>query len=305
MPTDSSQAESSDEEDQFSDAQSGLATPYAASPVPATRIEKTDNEPLRDKAPHAEAHEKREQDTEPDEVAAADADGPKTSDERSESAVTRVAEEAPGHASSICLDKVDDQRSDNAEPEKVAGLDEEDKAAGLDEEDNVDGLGNKVGDLNGNDTVTGLGDSVSGLDEKDKINGLGDKVTSPNGKGKVDGLGDEDDLNDKDNVTGPEDEVTDLNEKDKVGGLDEEAPKGNDDFGDDFDDFEEGGGQDDGFDDFDENDFQQAPAATASTPLPAQPTVLPFVRRSFFVDGRAIRVLTFDCSNSPYPTSTA
>lgn len=54
-----------------------------------------------------------------------------------------------------------------------------------------------------------------------------------------------------------------------------------DDFGDDFDDFEEGG-QDDDFDDF-EDGFQQPPTPSAPlmspTPPPVQPLELPFVSK--------------------------
>ncbi|UNI14495.1 hypothetical protein JDV02_001118 [Purpureocillium takamizusanense] len=55
----------------------------------------------------------------------------------------------------------------------------------------------------------------------------------------------------------------------------EEYPEGDDDFGDDFDDFEEGGQDDNGFNDFDENDFEQ-PQQSSTAPFPIQPSALPF-----------------------------
>jgi hypothetical protein len=62
--------ESSDSDDHFSDAQSGLERSGGTSPVvPLTRIEKVDDEPSYGEVPGTYAHTMRESDAKPDEVA--------------------------------------------------------------------------------------------------------------------------------------------------------------------------------------------------------------------------------------------
>lgn len=63
--------ESSDSDDHFSDAQSGLeqSSGNASPVVPLTRIEKVDNEPRYGEVPGTEAYHTRENDAEPDEIA--------------------------------------------------------------------------------------------------------------------------------------------------------------------------------------------------------------------------------------------
>ncbi|KAF7960588.1 hypothetical protein EAE96_000266 [Botrytis aclada] len=64
--------ESSDSEDHFSDAHSGLEPSTAASPtVPTTRIEKVDDEPSYGEVPGTQAYNMRAEDAEPDRVAMA------------------------------------------------------------------------------------------------------------------------------------------------------------------------------------------------------------------------------------------
>lgn len=77
------------------------------------------------------------------------------------------------------------------------------------------------------------------------------------------------------------------------------AEEDEDEFGDDFDDFEEGGDDAD-FDDFEEG-FEQPTTEGPPTPLPPQafaPAALPFVRldRPFLF---ICKTLTFVCSRSP------
>jgi len=61
--------ESSDSDDHFSDAQSGLEpTSGVTSPVPHTRVEKVDDEPSYGEDPETEAYHMREQDAVPDEI---------------------------------------------------------------------------------------------------------------------------------------------------------------------------------------------------------------------------------------------
>jgi hypothetical protein len=60
-------AESSDSEDHFSDAQSGIHSP--SSPVPVTRVEKVDNEPSYGEVPGTDAYKMRVEDAQPDQIA--------------------------------------------------------------------------------------------------------------------------------------------------------------------------------------------------------------------------------------------
>ncbi|KAH6671400.1 hypothetical protein B0J14DRAFT_670537 [Halenospora varia] len=64
--------ESSDSDDHFSDAQSGLENSGDTSPVvPITRVEKVDNEPSYGEVPGTKAYKMREEDAEPDEICVA------------------------------------------------------------------------------------------------------------------------------------------------------------------------------------------------------------------------------------------
>jgi hypothetical protein len=60
-------AESSDSEDHFSDAQSGIHSP--GSPVPLTRVEKVDSEPSYGEVPGTDAYKMRVEDAQPDQIA--------------------------------------------------------------------------------------------------------------------------------------------------------------------------------------------------------------------------------------------
>ncbi|OAQ70555.2 hypothetical protein VFPPC_03006 [Pochonia chlamydosporia 170] len=66
-----SEPESSDSDDQFTDAQSGSVTPHINSPIPKTRVEKLDSSPSHGEVPGTEAHKMREADAQPDEIAVA------------------------------------------------------------------------------------------------------------------------------------------------------------------------------------------------------------------------------------------
>ncbi|KAI5917797.1 hypothetical protein F4810DRAFT_695004 [Camillea tinctor] len=71
--------ESSDSDDHFSDAQSGLQpSPGATSPVPRTRVEKVDDEPSYGEVPGTDAYEKRTTDAEPDEIAIIEEERPRS-----------------------------------------------------------------------------------------------------------------------------------------------------------------------------------------------------------------------------------
>lgn len=69
---DTAEPESSDSDDQFTDAHSGPTTPHINSPIPKTRVEKIDTTPSHGEVPGTEAHKKREADAQPDEIAVTD-----------------------------------------------------------------------------------------------------------------------------------------------------------------------------------------------------------------------------------------
>ncbi|QPH01637.1 hypothetical protein C2857_005840 [Epichloe festucae Fl1] len=69
-----SEPETSDSEDQFTDAQSNPMTPHINSPIPKTRIEKIDSSPSHGEIPGTEAYKMREADAQPDEIAVEDDD---------------------------------------------------------------------------------------------------------------------------------------------------------------------------------------------------------------------------------------
>ncbi|KAG6320231.1 hypothetical protein E4U22_003580 [Claviceps purpurea] len=65
--------ESSDSEDQFTDAQSNPMTPrHFTTPIPKTRVEKVDSIPSHGEVPGTEAHRQREADAQPDEITVLD-----------------------------------------------------------------------------------------------------------------------------------------------------------------------------------------------------------------------------------------
>ncbi|KAG6009499.1 hypothetical protein E4U21_002135 [Claviceps maximensis] len=66
-----SEPESSDSEDHFTDAQSNPMTPHIAPPIPITRVEKIDSIPSYGEVPGTEAHNLRQADAQPDEIAVA------------------------------------------------------------------------------------------------------------------------------------------------------------------------------------------------------------------------------------------
>ncbi|KAK2601734.1 hypothetical protein QQS21_004722 [Conoideocrella luteorostrata] len=66
-----SEPESSDSDDQFTDAQSAPMTPHISSPIPKTRVEKVDSSPSHGEVPGTEAYKMRESDAQPDEIAVA------------------------------------------------------------------------------------------------------------------------------------------------------------------------------------------------------------------------------------------
>ncbi|KAL6868400.1 hypothetical protein J3F83DRAFT_736934 [Trichoderma novae-zelandiae] len=226
-------AEASDSEDQFTDAQSAPTSPGVSSPVPKTRVERVDNEPLYGEVPGTEAYEKREQDAEPDEIAMI----PEAAPEPSPSAPPE-----PGAVPITVVEESTGEYPGQHSPEEQ---------------------------------------------EKHKADATPDIILSPNGEIRN---GNEDALADAppspasssarsrgDSLASSQPTVLAAPHQEAGDGIADEGQGEDDDFGDDFDDFEEGG-HDDDFDDF-EDGFQhpQPTTTTTSVPPPIQPQQsLPF-----------------------------
>ncbi|KAF7540662.1 hypothetical protein G7Z17_g12140 [Cylindrodendrum hubeiense] len=236
-------AESSDSEDQFTDAQSAPASPKITPSIPTTRVERIDDEPAYGEVPGTEAYAKREQDAIPDEIAVLHDDA---SSEISTSTVdaavpTTLVEEAPGDVPEAHSVKFEERRKADASPDLV-----------LDSEGHIKEI---KGESTTDDPPSPPGSPVEHSEVDDSTS------QAPLAPPVEDGGEDEED----DEVDGSH------------GDEDSEDGEGGDDFGDDFDDFEEGN-EDDDFDDF-EDSFQQAdttPAPTPSAVLLQQQTQLPF-----------------------------
>ncbi|KAG5962199.1 hypothetical protein E4U58_003986, partial [Claviceps cyperi] len=118
--------ESSDSEDQFTDAQSNPMTPrHFTTPVPKTRVEKVDSNPSHGEVRGTEAHRQREADAQPDEIAVlghaedhleeASTPIPKTRVEKIDSIPSHG--EVPGT-------EAHKQREADAQPDEIAVLDD-------------------------------------------------------------------------------------------------------------------------------------------------------------------------------------
>ncbi|KAH7329307.1 hypothetical protein B0I35DRAFT_507623 [Stachybotrys elegans] len=114
-------AESSDSEDQFTDAQSYPMSPALTSPVPKTRVERVDSEPAHGEIPGTDAYKVREQDAVPDEIAVQSEATPTlaASDPASPASIPKtVVEEAPGESGQHSVEFVE-KRSADATPDEV------------------------------------------------------------------------------------------------------------------------------------------------------------------------------------------
>ncbi|KND95246.1 Uncharacterized protein C8E11.05c [Tolypocladium ophioglossoides CBS 100239] len=106
---------SDDDEDQFTDAQSGPVSPNRTSPVPKTRVEQVDHEPSHGEVPGTEAYKKREDDAEPDEIAVSlDGDAQTPIATTGIEVPATVVEEAPGHEPSSRSSESENKRSADA-----------------------------------------------------------------------------------------------------------------------------------------------------------------------------------------------
>lgn len=114
-------AESSDSEDQFTDAQSAPTSPITSTSIPTTRVERIDDEPAYGEVPGTEAYAKREQDAIPDEIAVIHDDAlSQTSTSTIDAKVpTTLVEEAPGDVPGSHSAKFEERRMADASPDLV------------------------------------------------------------------------------------------------------------------------------------------------------------------------------------------
>ncbi|KAF7549866.1 hypothetical protein G7046_g8197 [Stylonectria norvegica] len=114
-------AESSDSEDQFTDAQSAPSTRGASSPIPKTRVEKVDDEPSYGEVPGTEAYKMREGDAIPDEIAIApeDVSSDAGSSVSNNTIPVTLVEEAPGDSPRPHSAEFEEKRQADAAPDMV------------------------------------------------------------------------------------------------------------------------------------------------------------------------------------------
>ncbi|KAK0389611.1 hypothetical protein NLU13_3186 [Sarocladium strictum] len=225
-------AESSDSEDQFTDAQSGPASPSVSPPVPKTRVERVDDEPAHGEVAGTDAHEKRLQDAKPDEIAVIpesdDTSTPRAEQPSSATNIpTTVVEESAGDLPGPHSAEFEAKREADASPDVIVTPDGTKKAG---EESSPE---TTVANQDGKET------SPPDETEPPAVQSEYAAATASANETQANDGHDFDDDDDDDN----------------------------DNEGDDFDDFEEGD-EDEDFDDF-EDGFQQAePAPPMPAPLP-------------------------------------
>ncbi|KAF6841122.1 hypothetical protein CPLU01_00683 [Colletotrichum plurivorum] len=236
-------AESSDSEDHFSDAQSAPLSP-GTSPIPKTRVEKVDDEPSYGEVPGTEAYRLREGDAEPDEIAIQEKKGdekPASDDGRpttpgGQPIPKTVVEEAPG-STGPHSEEYEEKRKADAPADLVLKPKAEAEAEG----------------------GSGSSSSVLPVDIPPVSPALSAPPSSPRMRRKP--------------------SKNALSSAASNGSLApppeaEDGEADDDDFGDDFDDFEEGGEADGDFDDF-EDGFQEPEfQAPAPAPAPSVPQIL-------------------------------
>ncbi|KAG6051384.1 hypothetical protein E4U39_001101 [Claviceps sp. Clav50 group G5] len=326
--------ESSDSEDQFTDAQSNPMTPrHFTTPIPKTRVEKIDSIPSHGEVPGTEAHRQREADAQPDEIAVlgdteehleeASTPIPKTRVEKVDSNPSYG--EVPGT-------EAHKQREADAQPDEIAVLDDftkehlEEASMDTPRQDVPITVLELVQSDHGESSAS---TKLSDVDAKPDIvlEAVSDCAETANDCEDEETKKDcEEQENDCEEIANDcEETAEDCKEtagdcKDKMDGCEEtpnEAEENNDeeeeqvddfgdnfsdDFGDDFDDFEEGA-HDADFDDF-EDGFQQAQPSPAVSrgPQPVLLSQLPFPIPDF--DGLApdeVLSATEQCLNSLFP----
>lgn len=243
--------ESSESEDNFSDARSAPLSPVVPS-TPKTRIEKVDNEPSYGEVPGTEAYRKREGDAEPDEIAVVgeqSSTDPSTNASPtpldSQSIPKTVVEESAGGTGEHSEEFLEKRKAD-ADADVVLKHDSEG-----DEKPSPEIAPSAVPEI-----ATPTSPVTTEDEPEDEPE---DPEPSPAPTSQI-------------SIPGPPPPADTSNSEEEED--DEDAEE---DFGDDFDDFEEGGDDAD-FDDFEDGFEQPAPSAPA-TPVPPPniaPTMLPF-----------------------------
>ncbi|KAG6252126.1 hypothetical protein E4U24_000774 [Claviceps purpurea] len=308
--------ESSDSEDQFTDAQSNPMTPrHFTTPIPKTRVEKVDSIPSHGEVPGTEAHRQREADAQPDEITVLDHLEDHLEEASTPIPKTRVEKvdsnpsygEVPGT-------EAHKQREADAQPDEIAVLDDFTKEhleeASLDtprqdvpitvlepvqSDHGESSASTKSSDVDAkpdivleavSDCVETVNDCEDEETEKDCEEQDHDceetendcEETAEDCKETADNC--EETADDcKDTMDGCEEtpnEAEENNDEEEEEQVDDFGDNFSDDFGDDFDDFEEGA-HDAEFDDF-EDGFQQAqPSPVVSRgPQPVLLSQLPF-----------------------------
>ncbi|KAG6210807.1 hypothetical protein E4U50_002525 [Claviceps purpurea] len=308
--------ESSDSEDQFTDAQSNPMTPrHFTTPIPKTRVEKVDSIPSHGEVPGTEAHRQREADAQPDEITVLDHLEDHLEEASTPIPKTRVEKvdsnpsygEVPGT-------EAHKQREADAQPDEIAVLDDFTKEhleeASLDtlrqdgpitvlepvqSDHGESSASTKSSDVDAkpdivleavSDCVETVNDCEDEETEKDCEEQDHDceetendcEETAEDCKETADNC--EETADDcKDTMDGCEEtpnEAEENNDEEEEEQVDDFGDNFSDDFGDDFDDFEEGA-HDAEFDDF-EDGFQQAQPSPAVSrgPQPVPLSQLPF-----------------------------
>ncbi|KAG6280038.1 hypothetical protein E4U48_008194 [Claviceps purpurea] len=308
--------ESSDSEDQFTDAQSNPMTPrHFTTPIPKTRVEKVDSIPSHGEVPGTEAHRQREADAQPDEITVLDHLEDHLEEASTPIPKTRVEKvdsnpsygEVPGT-------EAHKQREADAQPDEIAVLDDFTKEhleeASMDtprqdgpitvlepvqSDHGESSASTKSSDVDAkpdivleavSDCVETVNDCEDEETEKDCEEQDHDceetendcEETAEDCKETADNC--EETADDcKDTMDGCEEtpnEAEENNDEEEEEQVDDFGDNFSDDFGDDFDDFEEGA-HDAEFDDF-EDGFQQAQPSPAVSrgPQPVLLSQLPF-----------------------------
>ncbi|KAG6245658.1 hypothetical protein E4U23_005193 [Claviceps purpurea] len=308
--------ESSDSEDQFTDAQSNPMTPrHFTTPILKTRVEKVDSIPSHGEVPGTEAHRQREADAQPDEITVLDHLEDHLEEASTPIPKTRVEKvdsnpsygEVPGT-------EAHKQREADAQPDEIAVLDDFTKEhleeASLDtprqdvpitvlepvqSDHGESSASTKSSDVDAkpdivleavSDCIETANDCEDEETEKDCEEQDNDceetandcEETAEDCKETADNC--EETADDcKDTMDGCEEtpnEAKENNDEEEEEQVDDFGDNFSDDFGDDFDDFEEGA-HDAEFDDF-EDGFQQAQPSPAVSrgPQPVLLSQLPF-----------------------------
>lgn len=127
--TNTRQAEASDSEEHYTDAQSGPVSPGRGSPIPKLRVERVDDKPAYGEVPGTQAYRMREEDAAPDEIAIIPDPSNPTQDEPEQTPKSptpgghpipkTVVEETPDEEGSVTHPENRQRRKSDAHPDVV------------------------------------------------------------------------------------------------------------------------------------------------------------------------------------------